>query len=76
MAPLSQLLVRSIAVVEDLSIIKGRAEGSKSNPVNNFSPHQVFLQQCLAMAAASISVVAGLVSFYWFKHIRTSFRHQ
>ena len=42
---------------------------------NGFSEKQVFIEQCLALIAASISVCSAFVSFYWFIRMRRTFRH-
>ena len=52
-----------------------RGLGSGPIRLNTFSPHQVFIQQVLAVCCASISIIAAFFSFYWFFRMRTSFRH-
>lgn len=47
-----------------------------SNNVNNYSAHEKHTQQVLAATSASISVIAGLVAFYWFARMKRNFRHQ
>jgi hypothetical protein len=41
-----------------------------------FSPHQIYIAQALALAAASISVASSVVTFYWFLKMKRNFRHQ
>ena len=43
---------------------------------NNYSRQEQHLQQVLAVAASSISVLSALISFYWFATMKRNFRHQ
>ena len=49
----------------------GGTSGSK-----NYSRQEQHLQQVLAVASSSISVLSALISFYWFAHMKRNFRHQ
>ena len=52
-----------------------RGLGSTSHNINHFSARQKHVQQCLALASASISLFSALITFYWFVRMKRSFRH-
>lgn len=43
---------------------------------NNYTHREQHIQQVLAVTSSSISVLLGLVSFYWFATMKRNFRHQ
>jgi len=53
-----------------------RALSSPIEPTIIFTPHQQYVAQVLALTAASISIVASMITSYWFLKMRRTFRHQ
>lgn len=47
-----------------------------SGKTENYTRQEQYIQQVIAVASASISILAGLISFYWFATMKRHFRHQ
>ena len=43
---------------------------------NNYTRQEQRIQQVVALASASISLLSGFVSFYWFATMKRNYRHQ
>ena len=43
---------------------------------NMYTRQEQRIQQVVALASASVSLLSGLVSFYWFAKIKRNYRHQ
>lgn len=43
---------------------------------NNYTLQEQHIQQVLAVASASISMLSGFVSFYWFATMKRKYRHE
>lgn len=52
------------------------AISSYMGPDRTFTPHQQYVAQVLALTAASTSIVASVITSYWFLMMRRTFRHQ
>ena len=50
--------------------------GGNSEKSNTYTLQEQHIQQVLALASASISILSGLITFYWFATMKRSFRHQ
>lgn len=42
----------------------------------NYTRQEQQIQQVLAVASSSISMLSGFISFYWFVTMKRNFRHQ
>ena len=58
------------------SLFARRALSTINEPTATFTPHQQYVAQVLALTTASISILASLITSYWFLKMRRSFRHQ
>jgi hypothetical protein len=54
----------------------GSAPPALMEKSNDFDQHEIVILRALALTAATISMVAGLLSLYWFLRMRRTFRHQ
>ena len=41
-----------------------------------YTPLQSYIQQIFAVSTASVSILLGIITFYWFLRIKRNFRHQ
>lgn len=53
-----------------------RGLGGISEKSNNYTRQEQHIQQVVAVASASISMLSAFVSFYWFVKMKRNFRHQ
>lgn len=56
--------------------LPGRGLGGDSEKSNSYTRQEQHIQQVLAVVSASISMLSGLISFYWFATMKRNFRHQ
>ena len=56
--------------------IPGRSLAGVPGKSNDYTRQEQYVQQVLAVASSSISVLSGLISFYWFATMKRNFRHQ
>lgn len=57
--------------------LPGRSQGGVSEKSNIYTRQEKHIQQVLAVASASISLISGLMTFYWFARMeKRKFRHQ
>ena len=56
--------------------VQGRSLGGTLEKNTNYSLQEQYVQQVLAVTSSSISVLSGLVSFYWFATMDRNYRHQ
>lgn len=56
--------------------VPGHSLGGNPGKSNNYTHQEQYIQQILAVTSSSISVLSGLVSFYWFATMKRNFRHQ
>ena len=54
----------------------GRSLSGPAGQSNTYTRQEQYIQQVLAVTSSSISVLAGLISFYWFATMKRNFRHQ
>lgn len=58
------------------SSIPDRGLAGTSDQSNYYTRREQHIQQVLAVASASISILSGFISFYWFATMKRNFRHQ
>ena len=58
-----------------MAILSRSLSGSPGKS-NTYSPREQYIQQVIAVTASSISMLSGLISFYWFATMHRNFRHQ
>lgn len=56
--------------------VLGRGLGAILEKGNNYTHQEQRIQQVLALTSASISLLSGFVSFYWFFTMKRNYRHQ
>ena len=56
--------------------IQSRSLGGNPGKSNAYSPREQYIQQVIALTSSSISMLSGLISFYWFATMHRNFRHQ
>lgn len=56
--------------------VLGRALDAVLEKGNKFTRQEQHIQQILAITSASISLLSGIVSFYWFARMKRNYRHQ
>ena len=56
--------------------IQSRSLGGSPGKSNAYSPREQYIQQVVAVTSSSISMLSGLISFYWFATMHRNFRHQ
>ena len=56
--------------------VSGRGLGGISEKGNTYTLQEQYIQQIVAVASASISMLSALISFYWFATMKRNFRHQ
>ncbi len=56
--------------------VSGRGLGGISEKGNNYTLQEQHIQQVVAVASASISMLSAFISFYWFATMKRNFRHQ
>ena len=56
--------------------IQSRSLGGSPGKSNAYSPREQYIQQVIAVTSSSISMLSGLISFYWFATMHKNFRHQ
>ena len=57
------------------SLLPNLGANASSRP-NTFSAHQKHIQQILAVTFASVSILSGLLTFYWFLKLKRIYRHE
>lgn len=57
------------------SSIPDRGLAGTSDQSNYYTRREQHIQQVLAVASASISILSGFISFYWFATMKRNFRH-
>lgn len=56
--------------------VSGRALDAVGEKGNKFTSQEQHIQQIVALTSASISLLLGIVSFYWFATMKRNYRHQ
>ena len=55
---------------------QSRSLGGSPGKSNAYSPREQYIQQVIAVTSSSVSMLSGLLSFYWFATMHRNFRHQ
>ena len=56
--------------------VSGRALVAVLEKGNKFTLQEQHIQQIVALTSASISLLSGIVTFYWFAKMKRNYRHQ
>lgn len=59
-----------------MNSVSGRGLDAVLEKGNNYTRQEQRIQQVIALASASISLLLGFVSFYWFATMKRNYRHQ
>lgn len=59
-----------------MNSVSGRGLGAISQQTSSYTRQEQHIEQVVAVASASISMVSALISFYWFATMKRNFRHQ
>lgn len=59
-----------------MNSVSGRGLGAISQKTSSYTRQEQHIEQVVAVASASISMVSALISFYWFATMKRNFRHQ